>query len=238
MRAVTISGNIAEGYSMEDCLGFLEGVVREELPPSATISYKGLSQKLKESRGAVIFVFIVSLVIAYLVLSAQFESFVSPFVIMLTVPMGMIGATIGMLLLGVTLNIFSEIGLIMLIGLAAKNGILIVEFANQLRDRGLGFEEALFRASRLRLRPIMMTGLSTAIGAVPLILASGAGAMSRLSLGSVVAFGATSACLLTLFVVPIGYYYLCRGQQSPKALARKLADLEEAHDRADRPNVR
>lgn len=227
MRAVTISGSIAEGYSMADCLSFLENAVREELPSTATISYKGMAQKLKESSGAVVFVFVVSLVVAYLVLAAQFESFVSPFVIMLTVPMGMLGATIGMLLLGVTLNIFSQIGLIMLIGLAAKNGILIVEFANQLRDRGLEFEDALFRASRLRLRPIMMTGLSTAIGAVPLILASGAGAMSRLSLGTVVAFGATSACLLTLFVVPIGYYYLCRGQASPKALARKLAALEE-----------
>jgi multidrug efflux pump len=165
-------------------------------------------------------------VVAYLVLAAQFESFVSPFVIMLTVPMGVFGATIGMLLMGVSLNIFSQIGLVMLIGLAAKNGILIVEFANQLRDRGLAFEEALFQASRLRLRPIVMTGLSTAIGAVPLILASGAGAMSRLSLGTVVAFGATSACLLTLFVVPVGYYYLCRGQASPKALERKLDALQ------------
>jgi multidrug efflux pump len=232
MRAITISGSIAEGYSMDDCLRFLEKTVRDELPPTATISYKGMSQKLKESSGAVAFVFIVSLVIAYLVLAAQFESFVSPFVIMLTVPMGMLGATIGMLLLGVTLNIFSQIGLIMLIGLAAKNGILIVEFANQLRDRGLEFEEALFQASRLRLRPIMMTGLSTAIGAVPLILASGAGAMSRLSLGTVVAFGATSACLLTLFVVPIGYYYLCRGQASPKALAKKLDALKAKYEDA------
>jgi len=230
MRAVTISGSIAEGYSMDDCLRFLERTVRDELPPTATISYKGLSQKLKESSGAVAFVFIVSLVIAYLVLAAQFESFVSPFVIMLTVPMGMLGATIGMLLLGVTLNIFSQIGLVMLIGLAAKNGILIVEFANQLRDRGLEFEDALFQASRLRLRPIMMTGLSTAIGAVPLVLASGAGAMSRLSLGTVVTFGATSACLLTLFVVPMGYYYLCRGQASPKALARKLDALRAEHE--------
>ena len=235
MRAVTISANMAEGYSMEDCLAFLERTVREELPQTATISYKGLSQRLKESTGAVIFVFVVSLVIAYLVLSAQFESFVSPFVIMLTVPMGMLGAAIGMLLIGVTLNIFSQIGLIMLIGLAAKNGILIVEFANQLRDRGFGFEEALFRASRLRLRPIMMTGLSTAIGAVPLILASGAGAMSRLSLGTVVAFGATSACLLTLFVVPVGYYYLCRGQASPKALAEKLKALDASHAASGSP---
>jgi multidrug efflux pump len=235
MRAVTISGGIAEGYSMEDCLSFLQRTVRDELPPTATISYKGLSQKLKESTGAVIFVFIVSLLVAYLVLAAQFESFVSPFVIMFTVPMGMLGATIGMLLLGVTLNIFSQIGLVMLIGLAAKNGILIVEFANQLRDRGLEFEDALFQASRLRLRPIMMTGLSTAIGAVPLILASGAGAMSRLSIGTVVVFGATSATILTLFVVPVGYYYLCRSQASPKARATELEALEREFGSADAP---
>ncbi|MBD3348134.1 MAG: MMPL family transporter [Candidatus Eisenbacteria bacterium] len=230
MRAVTISAGIADGYSMGQCLAFLEEAVREELPASASIGYKGLSEKLKESSGAVAFVFIIALIIAYLVLSAQFESFVSPFVIMLTVPMGMIGATVGMLLMGVTLNIFSQIGLIMLIGLAAKNGILIVEFTNQLRDRGLGFEEAVFRASRLRLRPILMTGLSTAIGALPLILASGAGAASRLSLGTVVAFGATSACLLTLFVVPVGYYYLCRRQASPREMERRLAGLRGEHE--------
>ncbi len=206
MRAITISGGIADGYSMSDCLSFLEKAVREELPSTATISYKGMSQKFKEASGAVIFVFVLALVIAYLVLAAQFESFVSPFVIMLTVPMGVFGAVVGMLLMRVTLNIYSEIGLIMLIGLAAKNGVLIVEFANQLRDRGVEFDEAVFQASRLRLRPIVMTGLSTAIGALPLIFTSGAGAMSRLSLGSVICFGATSGCLLTLFVVPIGYY--------------------------------
>jgi multidrug efflux pump len=226
MRAVTISGGIAEGYSMDDCLGFLERTVRTELPPTAVVAYKGLSQKYREAKGAVVFVFGLALVIAYLVLAAQFESFVSPFVIMLTVPMGVFGAVAGMMLLGVTLNIYSEIGLIMLIGLAAKNGILIVEFANQLRDRGVEFNEAVFQASRLRLRPITMTGLSTAIGAVPLLFASGAGAMSRLALGTVICFGATSGCLLTLFVVPIGYYYLCRSQGSPRAVERRLRALE------------
>jgi multidrug efflux pump len=232
MRAVTISANIADGYSMGQCLAFLENAVREELPSSAMVGYKGLSEKLKESSGAVAFVFIISLVIAYLVLSAQFESFVSPFVIMLTVPMGILGAAVGMLLMGVTLNIFSQIGLVMLIGLAAKNGILIVEFTNQLRDRGLDFEEAVFRAARLRLRPVLMTGFSTAIGAIPLILATGAGAASRLSLGTVVAFGATSACILTLFVVPIGYYYLVRGQASPKERERRLESLRDEYEDA------
>jgi len=232
IRAITISGSIAEGYSMSDCLSFLEKTAREELPSTATISYKGMSQKFREAGGAVVFVFVLALVIAYFVLAAQFESFVSPFVIMLTVPMGVFGAVIGMLLLKVTLNIYSEIGLVMLVGLAAKNGVLIVEFANQLRDRGVEFNEAVFQASRLRLRPIVMTGLSTAIGALPLLFTSGAGAMSRLSLGSVIFFGATSGCLLTLFVVPIGYYFLCRRQASPRALERRLAALQAANERS------
>ena len=226
VRAITISGSIVPGYSLGDCLSFLEKTVRDELPATATINYKGVSQKFKESSGSMAFVFILALVIAYLVLAAQFESFISPFVIMLTVPMGLFGAAIGMQCLHVTLNIYSEIGLVMLIGLAAKNGILIVEFANQLRDQGVEFEEAVFQAAQLRLRPIAMTGLSTAIGALPLIFATGAGAMSRISLGAVIFFGATSACLLTLFVVPIGYFYMSRSQSSPKALERKLDALQ------------
>ena len=135
-----------------------------------------------------------------------------------------------MLLFGVTLNIFSEIGLVMLIGLAAKNGVLMVEFANQLRDRGVPFEEAVFQAARLRLRPIAMTGLSTAIGALPLIFAAGAGAASRIAMGSVIFFGAATACVLTLFVVPTGYFYLARSQASPKALAHKLDTLDQAQE--------
>jgi multidrug efflux pump len=230
VRAITISGSIAEGYSIGDCLTFLEKAVREELPPTATFNYKGMSQKFKEASGSVAFVFTLALVIVYLVLAAQFESFVSPVVILLTVPMGLLGAVVGMLLLNVSLNIYSEIGLIMLIGLAAKNGILIVEFANQLRDRGVEFEEAVFQASRLRLRPIAMTGLSTAIGALPLIFATGAGAMSRIALGAVIFFGATSACILTLFVVPVGYFYLSRSQSSPKALERQLAVLQAGQE--------
>ena len=229
VRAITISASIAQGYSMGDCLSFLEKTVREELPATATISYKGMSMQFKETTGSVQFVFILSLVITYLVLAAQFESFVSPFVIILTVPMGLFGAAVGMLSLNVTLNIYSEIGLVMLIGLAAKNGILILEFANQLRDQGVEFDEAVFRAAKLRLRPIIMTGLSTSIGALPLVFATGAGAMSRISLGSVVFFGATSACLLTLLVVPIGYFHLARSQASPKALEYRLEGLRKQH---------
>ncbi len=235
VRAVTISASVAEGYTLGDCLNFLEQTVRKELPPTATVGYKDMSQKFKEAGGSIVFVFLLAMLIAYLVLAAQFESFVSPFVIMLTVPMGLLGALAGMLLLGVTLNIYSQIGLVMLIGLAAKNGILIVEFANQLRDRGMAFEDAVYRAARLRLRPIAMTGLSTAIGALPLLFASGAGAVSRVALGAVVFFGAGSACLLTLFVVPIGYFYLSRSQASPQALAQRLDRLDAAHVTEEKP---
>lgn len=237
VRAITISGNIAEGYSLGDCLSFLEKTAREELPQTATINYKGMSQKFKETGASVVFVFIIALVITYLVLSAQFESFVSPLVIMMTVPMGLLGAAVGILCMGVTLNIYSEIALVMLIGLAAKNGILIVEFANQLRDQGMEFEEAIFRAARMRMRPIAMTGLSTAIGALPLVFATGAGAMSRIAMGTVIFFGATSACLLTLFVVPVGYFYLSRSQASPKTLERKLAALAKLQTQPDGKNV-
>ncbi|MFH1117598.1 MAG: efflux RND transporter permease subunit [Pseudomonadota bacterium] len=229
IRSITISGTPAKGFALGDSLSFLEETVRKDLPSTATVNFKGMSLDFKESGSSVIFVFLLAMVIAYLVLAAQFESFVSPLVIMLTVPMGLFGAMAGLLIMGATLNIYSEIGLIMLIGLAAKNGILIVEFANQLRDAGMDFDSAVYQASRQRLRPIAMTGLSTAIGAVPLLMATGAGAISRIAVGSVIFFGATTACILTMFVVPIGYYYLSRSQASPKELERKLAEMEKAH---------
>jgi multidrug efflux pump len=174
-------------------------------------------------------IFVLALLIAYLTLAAQFESFISPFVVMLTVPLGMIGALAGLWYSGATMNIYSQIGVIMLIGLAAKNGILIVEFANQLRDEGVEFEEALIRASSMRLRPILMTGISTVVGAIPLLLASGAGAMSRRCLGAVVVYGGLSACLLTLVVVPTAYLLLAKWQKPPRATERELEKLEANH---------
>lgn len=225
VRAITISGSVAEGYTLGECLDYLERIVRERLPATTKIYYSGMSQTYRESSSSMLFVFLLSLVIVYLVLAGQFESFASPLVIMLTVPLGLIGALLGLYLFGATLNIYSQIGLVMLIGLAAKNGILIVEFTNQLRDRGLDFDTALFQAARQRLRPIMMTGLSTAFGALPLVFASGAGKESRLCLGAVIFFGAISACVLTTIVVPIGYRYLARRSSTPQRLARELAEM-------------
>ena len=162
------------------------------------------------------------LFVVFLVLAAQFESFVHPLVIMLTVPLAVTGALFGLWLVGSTLNIYSQIGLVMLIGLAAKNGILIVEFANQRRDAGVGFDEALMEASRVRFRPIVMTAITTAAGSLPLILSSGAGAETRFAIGIVILFGVLAATLFTVFVVPVAYSLLARKTDSPEAVARQL----------------
>ncbi|OGV49048.1 MAG: multidrug transporter AcrB [Lentisphaerae bacterium GWF2_44_16] len=225
VRSITISASVAPGHTLGECLKFMENTVRRELPQDAKINYKGMSKDFKESSSSMLFVFILAIVVVFLVLAAQFESYASPFVIMLTVPLGLLGALAGLKIFGATLNIYSQIGLIMLIGLAAKNGILIVEFANQLRDRGMEFTTAVFEASRLRLRPIAMTGLSTAIGALPLLFASGAGMESRICLGAVIFFGTTAACLLTAIVVPVGYLYLSRKSGTPRRNELKLKEL-------------
>jgi multidrug efflux pump len=154
-------------------------------------------------------------VVVFLVLAAQFESWIHPLVIMLTVPLAMAGALLGLWLTGQTLNIYSQIGLIMLVGLAAKNGILIVEFANQLRDQGMAFRDALLEASEVRLRPIVMTGITTAAGSLPLLLSSGAGAETRAVIGTVILAGVLAATLFTLFVVPVAYDLLARRTGSP-----------------------
>ena len=228
MRSITFSGNAAPGYSMGQVLDFLEKTVREELPIEAQIGYKGQSKDYKESSGSLLLVFGLAMLISYLVLAAQFESFISPFIVMLTVPLGMIGALAGLWFTGATMNIYSQIGIIMLIGLSAKNGILIVEFANQLRDQGYAFKDALITASAMRLRPILMTGLSTVIGAIPLLLASGAGAACRRCLGAVVVYGGLSGCLLTLIVVPTAYLLIAKWQKPPHATEQRLTREEEA----------
>jgi multidrug efflux pump len=170
-----------------------------------------------------------AVVIIYLVLAAQFESFLHPFTILLTVPLAVGGGLLGLWLAGGTLNIYSQIGLIMLIGLAAKNGILIVEFANQLRDEGMAIRDAVLKACRLRLRPILMTAIATLAGAVPLIFASGAGAESRFALGVVIFAGVLVATVLTLFVVPVAYGVFAKFTGSPAQRLRTLEALQKEH---------
>ena len=227
LRSVTISANLTAGYPLGDALNFLNNAVAEHLPQEAQVAYKGQSQLLQESGNSLIFIFVLALVITYLVLSAQFESFIHPFVIMLTVPLALVGALAGLKLMGMSLNIYSQIGIVMLIGLAAKNGILIVEFANQLRDKGIAFEEALISAATQRLRPIVMTTFTTVTSAIPLVLAIGPGAESRMVIGVVIFAGVSLASIFTLFVVPGAYYWLCRHTGSPLAIAHEIEQQQE-----------
>jgi multidrug efflux pump len=221
LRAVTISASLAPGYSLGEALPYLENVVRE-VAPDVQVDFKGESREFYKSSTSIYFVFVLALGFIYLVLAAQFESFIDPFIIMLTVPLAMTGALLAVTLTGGTLNIYSQIGLITLVGLITKHGILIVEFANQLRDGGKETQAAVIEAATLRLRPILMTTGAMVLGAVPLALATGAGAESRWQIGWVIVGGMLLGTLLTLFVVPTVYTLLARGRRS-------LALVEEEH---------
>ncbi|ARD22141.1 MULTISPECIES: efflux RND transporter permease subunit [Shewanella] len=225
MRAITIEANLADGYSLGEALDYLNDIAHTYLPAEAVISYKGQSLDYQSSGNSMYFVFVLALGIVFLVLAAQFESYVHPMVIMLTVPLATLGALIGLWFTGQSINIYSQIGIIMLVGLAAKNGILIVEFANQLRDKGIAFDEAIVQASAQRLRPILMTGITTAAGAIPLVLSSGAGAETRFVIGVVVLSGILLATFFTLLVIPVAYSIFARNSSSPEAIA-KLLDEE------------
>jgi len=226
MRSVTISATIGKDYSLGAAIADLESIVRDNLPPVVRLNYDGESRDYKNTGSTIYITFLLALVIAYLVLSAQFESFRHPLIIMTTVPLAITGALFGLVIFGSTLNIFSQIGAIMLIGLAAKNGILIVEFANQLRDRGTEFKEAVIQSAKTRLRPVLMTSMCTAGGSIPLLLATGAGALSRQSIGSVVFFGVTFSVVLTLIVVPTVYALVARNTHSPEYVAQLIDKLK------------
>ena len=222
VRAITISAGLADGLSLGVALDHLERLAREHLPENVVIDYRGQSLDFKTASGSMDFVFILGLLVVFLVLAAQFESWVHPFVIILGVPFAVGGGLLGLWLTGGTLNVYSQIGLVMLIGLAAKNGILIVEFANQLRDEGREFHDAVVEASVIRLRPILMTGITTVAGAIPLILASGAGAETRQVIGVVVSFGVALSTVLTLFIIPLFYELLARNTGSPDDIKHRL----------------
>jgi multidrug efflux pump len=222
VRAITIEAGLAPGYTLGEALTYLETLAREQLPAGVTIDYKGESLEYKDSGSSVYFTFALALLVVFLVLAAQFESFVNPFIILLTVPLAIAGGLLGLLLGGQSFNIYSQVALIMLVGLATKNGILLVEFANQLRDSGMEFRAALVQSSLQRLRPIVMTALTTVIGAIPLILAFGAGSETRYVIGVVIATGVTLATLFTLVIVPAAYQLLARNTHSPETQTRVL----------------
>ena len=224
IRSITLEANLADGYRLGEALKYLEGLVREHLPSEAIIDYKGQSRDFINSGSSMIFVFLLGLLVVFLVLAAQFESWIHPLVIMLTVPLALGGGLFGLYFTGNSLNIYSQIGLIILVGLAAKNGILIVEYANQLRDEDLPFSQAILKASEIRFRPIVMTGLTTIAGAIPLVLASGAGSETRIVIGIVVLTGVFAATLFTLFIVPVAYSLIARNTGSPNDVAKKIEE--------------
>jgi multidrug efflux pump len=228
LRSITITAGLAPGTTLGDALAFLENVVRNELPQVARVDYKGESLEFRQAGQSMLFVLGLALAVVFLVLAAQFESFIHPFIIIFTVPLALFGTALAIYFTGNTLNIFTQLGILMLIGIAAKNGILIVEFANQLRDEGLAVKEALLQAAKDRLRPILMTSIATAAGAVPLVLGHGAGAETRAIIGLVILAGITSATLFTLFIIPAFYALLAPYTRSPNAVARQLEEEGKA----------
>ncbi len=212
LRAVKITGTLAPGYSIDEGLKAMDDAARRVLPTTAQTDVDNQSREFRKSGKEIYFTFVLALMFIYLVLSAQFESFVHPFVIMLSVPLSMTGALLLLWLTGGTLNIYSQVGLVTLVGLITKHGILIVEFSNQLREKGEALVDAVVDAATLRLRPILMTTGAMVLGAVPLALAEGAGAESRTQIGWVIVGGMSFGTLLTLFVVPTAYTLLIRGR--------------------------
>ena len=209
-RSVSITANLAPGYALGEALQFMDASAAKVLQPGYATELNGISREFRSSSGALGLVFVLALLFIFLVLSAQFESFVDPFVIMLSVPLSMVGALAALQLSGGTLNVYSQIGLITLVGLITKHGILIVEFSNQLRQQGRSVHEAVVEAAALRLRPILMTTGAMVLGAVPLAMATGAGAESRRQIGWVIVGGMSLGTLLTIFVVPTMYTLFAR----------------------------
>ena len=228
LRSATITATLAEGYSLGEALAFMNGIAEEVLPPTAQVEYSGQSREYQESSGSIYFTFLLALAFIYLVLAAQFESFLSPFIIMLTVPLSITGGLLALWLDGSTLNIYSQVGLVTLIGLITKHGILIVEFSNQIREQGKTVREAVVEASVLRLRPILMTTGAMVLGAVPLAIAAGAGAESRQDIGLVIVGGLLVGTFFTLLVIPVVYTYLMRDPKPAESAA-------PAHDAKPQP---
>jgi len=229
LPSVTLSASLAPNVALGDVLGQLDNLAQRELPPQARVNYLGRSQEYKESASGVYAAFGLALVIVFLVLAAQFESFVQPIIIMFPVPLAVTGGLLALVLFGQSFNIYSQISLILLIGIMAKNAILVVEFANQLRDQGYNVRDAIIESAAGRLRPVLMTSIATTFGAVPLALASGPGAEGRIVIGIVIISGTVFATLLTLFVIPGMYQLLAPYTQPVDTVAKKLARLETEH---------
>ncbi len=228
LRAATLTGNLAPGYTQGEALDYLAGVAKQLGGPGIQIDFGGAAREFKSSSASLGLTFLLAIGFVFLVMAAQFESWVDPFVVMFAVPLAMVGALLAITLTGGTLNIFSQIGLISLVGLITKNGILVVEFANQLREKeGMSVRDAVVEAAVLRLRPILMTAFALILGTFPLAFADGAGAESRQAIGWVIVGGMTLGTFFTLYVVPTIYTYLARARHTVPVPSEAELDAEE-----------
>ena len=208
MQSTILSASLIPGYPLVDALDDITSLSEDVLPINARLSYTGASREFFESGNKLELTILFAILVVYLVLAAQFESFRYPLTIMLSVPIAMTAGVYTLFVTGASLNVYSQIGFLMLIGLITKNGILVVEFANKLREDGLNAEDAIYKSSLIRLRPVLMTTISTMFGAIPLVLSSGAGAESRYSMAAVVFGGITLSALITLYLIPALYKFI------------------------------
>jgi multidrug efflux pump len=232
-KSATISASLAPGKTVGEGIEVMEGIAGKLLDETYSTTLTGSSRDYAESSSNIGFAFFLALGLIFLILAAQFESFIDPFIIMVTVPLAIAGAVLSLWIFGQTLNIFSQIGMIMLIGLVTKNGILIVEFANQNRLKGMTKMDAAIYSATQRLRPILMTSLTMALGALPIALSLGAAATSRIPLGIVIVGGIMFSLILTLFVIPVMYSYL-----SSKKQKNELEIMQEEDEHAVLENAR
>jgi HAE1 family hydrophobic/amphiphilic exporter-1 len=232
-RAIPIGATLADGVDLRQSMNALEGIAKTVLPANDGLVYTGEAKELNSASAGVIQTFVFALIVVLLVLAGQFESFTSAFILIATVPFGLAAAVFAMILTGGSVNIYSEIGLVMLVGLMSKNGILIVEFANQLRDAGQSVQQAIRNSALIRLRPVVMTMFATVLGGLPLVLSHGAGAEARRALGWIIVGGLGIATVSTLFLTPVAYSLLARFSKPRIAEEQRLErELAEAHNTA------
>ena len=223
VRSFTLSASLADGFPLGSAIDSLHAISEEVLPPGSSIALAGESRELEESGNALYFAFVLALIVVFMVLAAQFESLVHPFTVLLAVPLAVTGALATLLVAGSTLNLFSQIGMILLIGIVTKNSILLVEYANQLKRKGMSGTEAMLESGRIRLRPIMMTSVATVIALTPIALGLGAGSASRRPLGYAIVGGLLFSTVLTLYLVPVVYILL---DEARARVARRVEKLE------------
>jgi len=226
VRSFTLSASLEDGFPLGAAIDSLNAISAEILPPGSSIALAGESRELEESGNALYFAFALALLVVFMVLAAQFESLIHPFTVLLAVPLAVTGALVTLLVAGSTLNLFSQIGMILLIGIVTKNSILLVEYANQLKDRGMSGVEAMLESGRIRLRPILMTSVATIIALTPIALGLGAGSASRRPLGYAIVGGLLFSTVLTLYLVPVVYVLLDQAMGLKARRAERLDPVE------------